>query len=177
MSIAHFPLAKVGELRVPPRALKHMHIKEARAIATMFSDDRVERIIGTRNKGAPGAQVYGWGPNVPKHADETGWIYFAPLMMGRSHVNAGHVRLELEPFAVYRLNDHAIHWTEDTAPVVCLFAGVFPEPDDGGALARARHWLIATCALCKDFAIKVDGHFPYHWENNRCAKHTSEAAS
>lgn len=224
MSLGHFPLAKVEQLRIPPRALKHIHVKEACAIATTFSDDRIERIIGTRNQGAPQAQLYGWGPNVAKHFDATGWVYFAPLMMGRSYVNAGHIRLELEPFTVYRLNDHAIHWTEDTAPVICLFAGVFKEPDDGGALgmmlagvgalarglvgaprvsrafrvpirdevyantpngtrlvsrglARARHWVIATCAMCKEFAIKVDAHFPYHWDRNRCAAHIKQAAA
>lgn len=225
MSVEHFPLAKIGALRVPPKALKHVHVREACAIATLFNDDRKERIIGTSNKGEPHAQLYGWGCNVAKHLDETGWVYFSPLMMGESKVFAAHLSLQLEPFSVYRLHDHAIHWTEDTAPVICLFAGVFLSPQDPMAMAmlqagmmaltkgllgaprvspgfrvplrdeiyaatndgdvrlvsrgiaRSRGWLIAQCANCQAAAIKVDRHFPYHHELNRCAKHLEAKAA
>lgn len=212
-------LVAVGRIHVGRRAFRHRHFLECQALTQVFDADaeRVERVIGTANKERPRAQLYGWGRNVAPHRDGTGWIYLAPLLLGRSMLFAGDLSLELEAGVVYRMNDFARHWTMDDAPVVCLFAGVFDHPQDGRALRmlrrgalqlglRDRHaprvsqgfrvpmrgecyadprfcgerrlcrlamaerkgWVVADCALCGAPAVRLDTHWPYLGDYNRC---------
>jgi hypothetical protein len=230
-------LLPVGEIAVPRLALKHPHVQMASALATVFSADpeRVERIIGTENgrKGAPipDCQLYGWGPNVKRHDDRTGFVYFTPLLVRHSRVYAVDWRRReratsvlLERGTVYRLYDFADHWTRDSAPVVCAFAGPMPFPQDRVAITRLQEginalargdrraphvkrafqiplrgqcwadtpdgtdvvlieeakregWLIARCALCERFAVRVDQYFPYQHELSRCAVHLRQRES
>ena len=37
--------------------------------------------------------------------------------------------------------------------------------------ARQNDWYIALCALCDNYAAKLDHLAPYHEDNNRCKKH------
>lgn len=226
-------LQPIGRLDFAPAALKHMHVKEARAILTVMDDGRPESVIGTTNRGDPRTELYGWGRNVPRHVDNLGFAYFCPLIARRSIVycehrlgswrtkfrpSKWHSRVLLKPGTVYRLFDHYWHWTRDSAPAVCLFAGLFKKPDDNSALAmlrvgldqlaagaedaprvsegfrvplegecyadtpqgkslvkvrdaKANGWLIAQCLECDGIAVKVDAHWPYMWDHNRCGKH------
>lgn len=138
---AGFPLAEVGRIDIEPALYRHRHMFEAQANAMVMDDGRIEAVVGTTN--VPGQQVvelYGWGRNVDSHVDETGWIYFAPLICRRSLVYIEKPSIErptrvcLQAGKVYRLNDYVLHWTRDRAAVVCLFAGVFDRPDDAKAL-------------------------------------------
>lgn len=223
-------LLEVGSIYVPRLAFKHQHVREALALAMVFAvdGDRIERVIGTENKKPPPCQLYGWAPNVGRHTDRTGFVYFTPLLLRRSRVFALDWRrgrsaesIELCRGRVYRLYDYADHWTRDSAPVVCALTGPMRFPDDSRACAqlqvgvvalacgertaprvsegfrvplrgevyaapsdgsggtelvllqqaRATHMLIARCALCDQFAVKVDKYFPYHTDMSRCRVH------
>lgn len=138
------PLSCIGSIEIPPAALDHRHIMEAEAATMVVNDGRIERVIGTTNKpGHPVVELYGWAPNVDSHADETGWMYFCPLLVGRSIVSAwekgkplgNRHRVLLRVGNVYRLNDFVMHWTADRRPVVALYCGVFRMPDDGLAMS------------------------------------------
>lgn len=219
-------LATVGRINVPRRCLQHPHVQEARCLAEVLgADGRLERVIGTHNgpSSAPPSQLYGWGPNVARHHDDTGFIYFSPLLLRRSVVHVYDSRQVLRHGEVYRLHDFATHWTRDTAPVVCIFTGPMLVPHDAvackqlqdgvDALARGgrdaprvskgfrvplrgecwastsdgevdlvqieeakrNHWIIARCAKCERFAVRVDDHFPYHSDLSRCAVHSIRA--
>lgn len=144
---AGFPLAEVGAIDIQPDALEHRHILEARAITELKNDGRIESVIGTTNNpGEPCVQLYGWGRHVYSHADHTGWIYFCPLVVRRSLVCAlpantdikRRVRVYLRRGRVYRLNDYVTHWTQDSAPVVALYCGVFDLPDDERAVTMLQ---------------------------------------
>jgi hypothetical protein len=216
-------LACVGSIQVPPPALRHPNIREARACA-MTMDKRPSKVVGTTNTAGQPRQVelYGWGRNVPRHVDDTGWIYFTPLVLGNSAVFVPRRSRYLVQGAVYRLDDHIPHWTQDTEPVVCAFLGPFERPPRpkaaiaqlqagvnalaerregaprvsdgfkvpanhqvwaleegvGGGVdlipirrARREGRFIARCGLCLRFAVKLDGHFPYFLDMNRCVKH------
>lgn len=128
-------LIPVGKIDVPGLAMKHIHVREARAIAETISD-RIERIIGTTNHGGPRCELYGWGPNVFPHKDDCGYVYFCPLLLRFSKVSTRAGSCRLRRGIVYRLHDFDMHWTDDSAPVVCLYFGVIPNwPHDRRALA------------------------------------------
>lgn len=211
-------LAVIGQLQIPAEAMDHYHVQECDAVVSVMRENK-ERIVGTANHGTPHCQLYGWGENVPPHADDTGWIYVLPLRARRTVLHVGKMRARLLVGTVYRMHDFVVHWTRDSAPVLCAFAGVFDKPQDRAAMAMLRTGLaqlaagkpyaprvsegfrtpkqtecyaiaddgpkklvdvahakrkgmvIATCAHCSANAVRVDKHFPYHWDNNRCAKH------
>lgn len=124
----------VGSVHVPRRALRHAYIREALAIGRIYSrdDDRLERVIGTNNKQVePSVQLYGWAPNVAKHIDATGFVFFAPLVVRYSSIHTPCTSVQLRRGTVYRLNDFVTHWTVDSAAVVCAFIGPFKFPGVG----------------------------------------------
>ncbi len=131
-------LAVVGTIGIARKVRRHRYVREAHATARVLAGDRVERVIGTSNESGPVTQLYGWAPNVPPHRDETGFIYFAPILLPRGGslviADDGHDVL-LEHGNVYRLNDFIPHETYERGPVVCLFRGPYLAPDDAGALA------------------------------------------
>lgn len=217
--VKHSPLAHVGDIDIPPTALRHHYVLEVSAVVGVIHENR-ERVVGTSNRGPARVELYGWGANVQGHADNLGFIYFLPLTMKRSIVSAGDVRKYIRPGQVHRLDDRVHHYTRDTGDVVCLYAGVFKEPSDAQALsmlragihllasgdraaprvsegfrvpmpwecwagyeppalmpideARRNEWAIATCAECGRHAYRLDDHYPYHQENNRCREHFRE---
>lgn len=130
------PLGIVGSIDIPKGIEWHPHMLEAQAAAMVMEKRGIERVVGTDNRGeySQRVQLYGWGRDVDCHADRTGWIYFAPLVLGKSIVFAscaparGWHRRRLQRGHVYRLNDFIEHWTADTQPVVCAFLGPFKEP-------------------------------------------------
>lgn len=124
---------------MPRSALQHRHVREALAIARMYSDNRMENVIGIANRVAPHAQLYGWGCNVAKHKDETGFVYLLPLLLRRSWMYVNKRRMVLARGDVVRLNDFALHWTVDSGPVVCLLSGVHKVPNDGLAIQQLEH--------------------------------------
>lgn len=148
------PLERIGEVAVPLAVLEHFHVKEAAALVSVVQDNR-ERIIGTDNKSEPHAQVYGWGRNVEKHIDDTGWVYIAPLSLKRSILMARRSAKEqcrefLRVGHVYRLDDRAAHWTRDSGNAVCLLAGVFKEPTDTAAMAMLERGMAQLASGDKD---------------------------
>ena len=134
-------LAAVGSITIPDRALTHPYVGYAHALSRVFAIDpeRVERVIGTNNKQQTlSVQLYGWGPNVQPHRDDTGFIYFAPMIVERTSVHTRRDTVELKRGTVYRLYDFAEHWTLDTAPVVCAFIGPYHFPLDAEALVMLQ---------------------------------------
>lgn len=132
------PLAKVGQVTVPAEALRHPFARECqRAINTLRSKN-ANVVVGTTNH-IPRAQLYGWKPNVPSHADGTGWVYFVPLRLPAdgSLVGAGAVHMALEVGGVYELNDRVNHYTyESRGTVLSLFLGPFKIRQRDRALAE-----------------------------------------
>lgn len=227
------PLAIVGHLEVPAAVLKHRFYIEALACAMMFDarhHDGEGRVIGTAN--TKQCELYGWAPNVDSHVDKTGWVYGVALNAGRTTVAAWPMKtdddlvmVELPAGAVFRLDDHVMHWTEDAAPRVAAFVGSFEAPNDAAALAILRDGIAALargdyygaprvreafrcllpdeclvsneamtdyepmlladalragrfvipCASCGKPAVRVDNHWPYHWDTNRCRDHMAPA--
>lgn len=132
------PLIESGRISIPGMALRHPHVREARCLAHVYAveEDRVERVIGTNNvQTTLSPQLYGWGPNVGRHKDHTGFVYFTPLLLRYSCVHTRRRAIRLQRGTVYRLHDFAEHWTRDSAPVVCLFIGPYAFPMDN--IARA----------------------------------------
>lgn len=146
-------LGAVGRISVPSLALKHPHVMEALALARVFANDdtRLERVIGTDNKQAElGCQLYGWGCNVAPHRDRTGFVFFVPLVVHQSAVCTNFGAVRLRRGTVYRLNDHVLHWTEDSAPVVCAFVGPFNFPHPAPAIEHLRHGIEALASGVPD---------------------------
>lgn len=221
------PLCAVGRIDVPASVLAHRFYAEAKANALLRDREGVdERVIGTKN--LQQVELYGWGSNVGRHVDKTGYVYLLPLTASpTSKVHcAGQHWLRVEPGRVIRLWDHAVHWTTDSGPCVCAFVGAYQEPDDEAALALLRsgvdalargdyygaprvrggfrvmmddECLVATddmsdaqtalhadalaqgrfvipCSRCERPAIRLDRHWPYHWESNRCRHHLDVSA-
>lgn len=132
------PLVESGAITIPRKAFRHPHVFEARCLAHIYAvePERVERVIGTNNvQQALAPQLYGWGPNVGRHKDHTGFVYFTPLLLRYSRVHTPRKSFRLRRGTVYRLHDFADHWTRDSAPVVCLFIGPYAFPYDN--IARA----------------------------------------
>lgn len=164
MSVTPFkPLELIGNIDVPAAALKHYNMAEAHAVSQVFKEhEPVERVIGTYNTGAPKCQLYGWAKNVATHTDNTGIVYFTPLIVRRSLVGAMAVGkatvLRIKKGEVYRLNDRYPHWTLDSSSVVCAFAGVFPFMNDDRAMAMLQAG-IADLAAGKYSAPRVRDGF------------------
>lgn len=131
-------LEVVGHLHVPPSVLHHRFYLEALANAQLAAqrDEDESRVVGTANTRA--AELYGWGENVLRHIDNTGFVYLTPLAVDSSFLYASHqgelIEQRLRPGEVVRLWDWAAHWTEDRGPVVAAFVGAFPAPCDGVAM-------------------------------------------
>lgn len=124
----------VGKVPVPDAVLKHRFFIEALGNATIANEreDAVSRVVGTANTKTP--ELYGWGANVDRHIDNTGFMYLLPLQVDRSTLYALHgeqfFEQRLQVGDVVRLWDWAPHWTEDAAPAVAAFVGSFELPQD-----------------------------------------------
>lgn len=130
------PIATIAQLPIAPAVRSHRFVREALALARLFSRKEVERVVGTRNDvRSPECQLYGWGKNVPEHVDNTGWIYFVPLLGKPSIICAGRHDVLASSGDVCRLWDFAPHFTYDDTARVCLFIGPYDQPSDDSALA------------------------------------------
>jgi hypothetical protein len=144
-------LCSVGDIEVPAKIKKHQFVHEALATTAMLAAKHDEYgVVGTAN--TIEAELYGWRANVGRHVDCTGLVYFMPIVLPKSsrvYTDDGHVwtppgrapykRLKLG--RVFRLNDYYFHWTRDTGPVVCLFAGSFEEPANDHVIGLFREGL------------------------------------
>lgn len=145
-SHADAPLAIIGHIDITPTVLSHRFVQEAlrRLEVVKDAEDVRDRVIGTTSK--PGAvQLYGWAQNIAPHRDRTGFVYGVCLNPGHSILKATDVRtpapgpvyeVELPAGAVFRLDDHFSHWTDDSCPRIAAFCGPFHAVDDEGALKR-----------------------------------------
>ncbi len=139
------PLAVVGRLEVPARALEHYYVVEAHACASILTDGR-ERIVGTTNEpGKEHLELYGWAPCVQPHIDDFGWTYIMPLRFQLSRVSARlkgcAVSLWLRRGEIYRLDDRVVHWTSDSGPACAMWVGIFKRPADRHAVEMMREGL------------------------------------
>lgn len=221
----------VGRIDIPPSVLRHRFYLEALANTQVLQakEDADAGVIGTWNTRE--CELYGWAPNVPPHRDNIGWVYGCLLDAGISTVSARPGRLlSGGPFLsihvgvgdVFRLDDFAEHWTEDSGPRVAAFVGAFEEPCDELAIAELRRGIsklaagayygaprvrggfravmddecyvatddhsdaelklradltpaersrLITCSQCETPAVRLDQHWPYHWEMNVCREH------
>lgn len=129
------PLEVICTLAVPENIASHRFVREASKIVDLLAG-RDERVIGTRN--AKRCEIYGWSPNIPPHADSTGFMYAMPLLMEESvvYLNDGEFEhaIEIAPGSVFRMDDRMRHWTHDAGNVVALFLGSFGEPCDASAM-------------------------------------------
>ncbi|MGE4243660.1 hypothetical protein [Ramlibacter sp.] len=131
-------LVPVGRIEVPPTVVAHRFHREALANAMLAAtrEEESDRVVGTENTKRP--ELYGWGQNVGRHVDNTGFMYLVPLSLEHSVLYALHkgdfAEQMLRVGEVVRLWDFAPHWTEDRAPVVSAFVGSFDEPCDEHAL-------------------------------------------
>lgn len=131
------PIATIGRVEIDPAIRRHRFVREALAIARLFTKKNDgERVIGTRNdQKSPECQLYGWGKQVPEHTDNTGWIYFVPLLGRPSITCAGGHAVLASNGDVCRMNDFEPHFTYDDTARVCLFIGPYERPADDVALA------------------------------------------
>jgi len=131
-------LEVVGRIIVPDLS-DHRFVREAMAIANLKhrKQDPTEQVIGTAN--TKECELYGWAANVDSHVDNTGFMYLVPLVAEYSvlYVMLGDELLEqrLAVGEVVRLWDYALHWTEDSAPVMAAFVGSYKAPNDAEAVA------------------------------------------
>lgn len=129
------PIATIAQLPIDPAIAKHRFVREALAAARLSSNND-ERVVGTKNDiKAPECQLYGWGKHVPKHIDNTGWIYFVPLLGKPSLICAGRQHVLASNGDVCRLDDCTPHYTYDETARVCLFIGPYEQPADEVAIA------------------------------------------
>lgn len=143
------PLAIVGHIEVPEAIFAHRFHAEALAnvqLAARRHSERVDAgVIGTSNSGE--VELYGWAANVDSHKDNTGFVYIVPLngtttvsawREGEDILNAA--ELTAKPGDVLRLDDHALHWTEepDGQYTTAAFVGSFAEPCDEAAIVKLR---------------------------------------
>lgn len=166
------PFSFVADLPIPRRVYEHYHFVEALACATILTGKK-ERVIGTTNDARFGRdrvlELYGWAPGVAPHTDGFGWVYLLPLACRRSSVHAIRgsrgVDLRLRRGAVYRLDDRALHWTRDAAPVVALYVGWFRRPADVTALAELERGLELLAANASHAPrVKQGFRCPAPWE-------------
>jgi hypothetical protein len=149
MISSSLPLAVVGRLDIPRRALGHRFVVEALAVARTREKEELERVVGTENTGL--CELYGWAPFVAPHKDGYGFIYLACLNRGKTSIYArnpaGKIHKVSAPAgAVVRLDDRIEHWTEDSTSRVAAFVGHFPEPNDGDAIAALRSGITALAS-------------------------------
>ncbi len=143
---ANAPLAIIGDISILPSVLNHRFVREALQQLEVVQDaeDERDRVIGTSSK--PGSvQLYGWARNIAPHRDRTGIVYGVCLNPGRTVLKATDVRtpiqgpvfeVELPAGAVFRLDDHLSHWTDDSGARIAAFCGPFPTAEDENALKR-----------------------------------------
>jgi hypothetical protein len=224
------PLQVVGRVDVAASVAEHRFVIEALAAAHVLdtSEDREEGdvVVGTMN--TQKVELYGWGRHVGEHVDATGYVYLVALTDGHSMLNVrtkkGEIHCQRLPVGtVVRLDDYAVHWTEDEKPRACAFLGSYVAPCDAAAIrllqnavntlargdyygaprvrdgfralqpdeclvpdddwtfcdpmlladARAQNKHIETCAHCAAPAVRVDAHFPYFTDANKCRAHLS----
>ena len=149
--IAAIPaLAKVGHIDIPPAALTHRFHNEALANCMLSARQRAEStslnagVVGTSNSGE--VELYGWASNVDSHVDKTGFVYIVPLNAATT-VSAWRdgginslVCIKAQPGDVLRLDDHALHWTEEPEGqyTTAAFVGSFEHPCDKDAFEKLR---------------------------------------
>lgn len=156
------PVEIIGRLEIHPAVLEHRFVLEAMAATKVMaeSDDGDNRVIGTNNTGS--CELYGWNPNVPEHADRTGWVYLVPATGSGlivANQNGQEFCVLAEPGDVVRLNDFQDHFTHDDGPRLALFVGAFCEPDDERAKAILAHGLAALAEGLYYGAPRVRGGF------------------
>lgn len=136
-------LQVVGSIAIPPSVIKHRFVREALAVATLFSqdDERIERVVGTLNNKK--CELYGWATSVAAHTDKTGYVYLLPLNDGNSVIYTEDHEIHLKVGEVVRLNDFHLHWTVDEFPIVCAFVGSFKEPNDKQAMTTLQQGVTA----------------------------------
>lgn len=127
----------IDHIDIPAAALSHRFMREAMACATIVAGQDVENVIGTANTGH--CELYGWGADVCKHVDRTGFVYLCVLDGdgGTLHTQDGSC-VRLLPGTVIRLDDRVVHWTEGGGVTVAAFVGSFPSPCDVPAISVLR---------------------------------------
>lgn len=134
-------IAAVGTIKLPPDIRRHRCVREALASVKRLTGFIDGGVLGTSNDDGPVTQLYAWKQNVQPHADRTGFVYFAPLVIPRGGSlvcaeDASDVLLRVG--VVYRLNDFITHGTYENGSVACLFRGPYPAPNDSEALAEMQ---------------------------------------
>lgn len=144
-------IAAVGTIKLPPDIRRHRCVREALASVKRLTGFIDGGVLGTSNDDGPVTQLYAWKQNVQPHADRTGFVYFAPLVIPRGGSlvcaeDASDVLLRVG--VVYRLNDFITHGTYENGSVACLFRGPYPAPNDSEALAEMQAGAdrLASCA-------------------------------
>lgn len=131
-------LQVVAKLHIPPHIEHHRHMKEAldalNLVEQLVEDEA--RVVGTTN--TQSCELYGWAPDIARHIDKTGYVYFACLNPGESTIYASQDGktscVKANQGDVIRLWDHAEHWTQDEASRVAIFIGSFRAPADNQAI-------------------------------------------
>lgn len=145
-------LAAVGSIAFPATVRRHRYVREVLAVAKLMRETGQDAgVVGTTNGSGPVTELYAWAPMIPEHADATGFIYFAPVVLprGGSIVFANDESdVVLKIGKVYRLNDHVMHGTYEYGPVACLFRGPYRAPADAEAVAELQAGAdrLASCA-------------------------------
>ena len=81
-------------------------------------------IVGTSTQ--RDVQIYGWRSPVNEHVDNTGYVFFCPILInGVDAVYCNGTRAQLEVGQVYMLDDRQAHSTTGEGDVVALFIGSF----------------------------------------------------
>jgi len=161
-------------LSIPPRALRHRFVTEAKIVAKVLQtskDSTSMGVIGTGNTYR--AELYGWSNPVSTHVDSAtdGWIYGCILKCAPSEkifaiCPKSGVRLSFDsaPGRVFRLNEHFPHWTEGRGITLCLFVGVYGIPQDDLAIkvlsrgiARLAAGVQTAPRVSRGFRVLLDG--------------------
>ena len=144
-------LQVIGKLEVSQSAKEHRFVVECQAVTKVIEcREKCGSVVGTENTKQP--ELYGWKPNVLPHVDNTGFVYFMPIVVNGGNVCAGDFEtqiysdLPLECGTVYRLDDRVHHWTTDDSHTVCLFVGSYDAPDDTEAMILLSKGLAALAA-------------------------------
>lgn len=85
-------------------------------------------IVGT-NSANPGAQLYGWQSPVAMHQDNSGIIFFMPLVIegDTEYLIYNDQKTELKIGHLYMLDDSQLHATIGNGNVISLFMGSFQQ--------------------------------------------------
>jgi hypothetical protein len=140
------PLAAVGHIDIPAGVLTHRFHHEAMANCMLSAKRQAEEedagVVGTANTRE--VELYGWSANVDSHVDKTGYVYIMPLNSAakvsawRDGMVENVVSITAKPGDVLRLDDFALHWTEEPEGqlTTAAFIGSWPEPCDALALEK-----------------------------------------